>query len=199
MRGISLLTILAILIGCGLPVAAEEIDEGLVHTISTIPLEVPTPGNAVLGTEGSVGEYQRWLNQCANNVLVYSNAILLLFGQQPMDWTAPYVTPVPAPVPEPAGIAPMDPIPVTTAPLIRVNPKLKTIGTIRGGFGKLGECHDPFRVLGALVYCRSPDDRRNGFAFIDGFKLCRIPHPHNRDHGSEYQGGAGYDRTSRRA
>ena len=116
---------------CCMPVAADEINQGLLKNISQVPLEIPTTGTAVLGSKESMYEYQSWLNECANRLVAYSNTILALFGMKPMEWSAPQVSSVPTVIPT----AKVTPLPVKTVGPIREDPRLTTIGTIVGGSG----------------------------------------------------------------
>ena len=127
--------ILGIFICCcvALPVSGES-GSGILGNLSNLSLEVPPTGTAVAGTDESMTQYLSWLNQCAANLMEYSNKVLEIFGIDKLDWgnniqdSPSQVTAIGTMSSAPAGTVPTLTIPEST--------RVKTIGKITGGSGR---------------------------------------------------------------
>ena len=86
MKNILLAYIILILLCLVISPVTGDTGDNAVNTISQT-LAIPPTGTALPGTQGSMTQYESWLNQCAAEITGYSTMVLQFFGVSSLPWS----------------------------------------------------------------------------------------------------------------
>ena len=84
-----LFVVLLIILGMCAPVLAEPQGQDILTGVKNITVVMPTTGTALMGSKESMADYQNYLNDCTGVIISLSNQILVIFGQEKINWNVP--------------------------------------------------------------------------------------------------------------